>query len=442
MQLTRVAWLAALAWLAACGSSGKTLAIRLSLDSSPGSSFCAMSTCQSPDTCPLDCGGEVGLYLIDAETEQLLDSSCTEIAAVADSTLRNLPAILSDGPALGANISAGKQVVVQLAVFSPSSAGHDCPRVFSDPTGLPRTLDGELPAYFATTDPEAPITIADGTTRVDLPVQCVFPQTDCTSAKVKASSYDVSSLVELDTPEQYDFVYGFLGSDGDMGTSFVFTSRLTYDGSLPPIWSARPTNGLLTDDYCPATLVTLSGPAPIPVLSCEGTAQRDNDVVTEVDTRGYFIDKATIGGILAALHLPAVPASGMLIGKVVDSKTFSEVEGAAVSPLFGTAQPKYLDEGPGEHQFTLREGAPGTVTGPKGWFVFYADPNATPPVPAPSLPTPPPFAMGIGPAPCCEYFRADNGIQTGCSAGRVGLVNDTVMATVIDINGACPVPTP
>jgi hypothetical protein len=90
----------------------------------------------------LACGGEVGVFVTDGKTNEVLDSRCVPFAADAGMTLEKLPAVLADVmPTLGA-LAPGRTIVVEVAAYSPAT-GKGCPRFSPDVGGNPAT-----PSYF------------------------------------------------------------------------------------------------------------------------------------------------------------------------------------------------------------------------------------------------------------------------------------------------------
>jgi hypothetical protein len=90
----------------------------------------------------LACGGEVGVFIVDATTNEVLASTCVPFGADAGLTLEKVPALLADGmPAMSA-LAPGRSVAVEVAAYSPAT-GKSCPRFLADVGGSPA-----VPSYF------------------------------------------------------------------------------------------------------------------------------------------------------------------------------------------------------------------------------------------------------------------------------------------------------
>jgi hypothetical protein len=88
------------------------------------------------------CGGEVGVFVVDATTNEVLDSSCVRFDADAALTLERLPALLADAtPPLPA-LAPGRSIAVEVAAYSPAT-GQGCPRFLQDVAG-----NTAVPSYF------------------------------------------------------------------------------------------------------------------------------------------------------------------------------------------------------------------------------------------------------------------------------------------------------
>jgi hypothetical protein len=90
----------------------------------------------------LACGGEVGVFVVDAATNEVLDSSCVPFAADAALTLEKLPALLADAMPPPPALAPGRSIAVEVAAYSPAT-GKSCPRFRADAGGNPA-----VPSYF------------------------------------------------------------------------------------------------------------------------------------------------------------------------------------------------------------------------------------------------------------------------------------------------------
>jgi hypothetical protein len=414
----------ALAWAAGCGDD-PTLRLRLEYDPpdamDPVDNKCFANPCFSADACPLDCGGEVGLWVVDADDPTLiLDSVCQEFSSQPSRKLRSLTEILAD--TTFKRVDAGRDVVVEIAVYAPKSEKGNCPRMDQSGNGAIETL----PAYFGQSQRTR---VRDGLTEINVPLTCMLinPQCSGTQLHMIAQSFDVSSLLEgLQPPNEFDFhavqVFPFPGGAAvSLGAGLMHdTDATTWSATVPP---------MIIGEECPGTLVTRLGASPTPVLSCEGTItafDTNTGEPTELRTTGYYVDKTQVNAILAALGRATVPPTGMLVGRVVESFPggATPVAGAVVTPVSGTASVVYLTD-----NFDGTFTAGGAMTTGEGWFVIVDPPQFDD------------LSGMFGPVGCCNYLQASTGTGFSSTCGRVGVVDELVMATVIDMTGAlCPAP--
>jgi parallel beta helix pectate lyase-like protein len=88
------------------------------------------------------CGGEVGVFVTDAKTNEVLDMRCIPFAADPTMTLEKLPTALADVMPPLPELASGRSIVVEVAAYSPTS-GKGCPRFSPDVGGNPA-----VPSYF------------------------------------------------------------------------------------------------------------------------------------------------------------------------------------------------------------------------------------------------------------------------------------------------------
>jgi hypothetical protein len=131
----------------------------------------------------LACGGEIGVYVADAMTDELLDSQCVSFGPDSAMTLDKLPSVLTSLPQLK-DLPQGRAVVVELAIWSPGT-GKSCPR-FSPSAAAPA---GGAPSYFG----RSGSAMAGAMASINLSLTC-FP-----SSCVSCTKY--ASLTGVDPPE-------------------------------------------------------------------------------------------------------------------------------------------------------------------------------------------------------------------------------------------------
>jgi hypothetical protein len=429
------AGLAAAALLAAACPSGDTggphpLTLTLDFDAT-GLSGCL--NCSTVDTCALDCGASVaGLYLVDAETDEVLDQQCLDLPGQPGDTLRVLPQYLAEADALTSGIVVGRRVKLELAVFSPDPFVNDpgidagpagrCVRpVRANATDLPATPgDMHYPSFWGVSDAFA---LRSGDNPVTVTMSCVNDRPACATrpdAQITTMVTDMKTqLMHVDSPVGLDVRFGHLLKDASGGRSFAVMAELQLQQTLPtvdPVWKVLVPNAS-TDPDCLATRVVRVDPTlGAPVISCDGVQELGSGATpTQVTTTGYTVADSFVDGLLTQLSLPKIPSTGIILGKVVDP-TGGPLAGAVVAPMDGTASVIYLDaaEAP---DMTL------TASSASGWFVVKEPPQ---------LPTT--LSAGGPNESCCQVFTATRGTDVGCSAGPMGTVNGTVMASRIVID--------
>jgi hypothetical protein len=391
--------------------------------------------CSTVDDCALDCGVSVaGMYLVDADTDVLLDQQCVTLPGLPGDTLRGLPDFLAD-LALAKGVTVGRRVKLELAVFSPdpfvndpsvdAGAGPRCDRpVRVNPTDLPSTpIDMHFPSFWGESDV---FTLRSGDNPVSLVLSCVNDRPACATrpdAEITTMVIDMKTqLTHLDAPEGLDVRFGHLLKDASGGHSFAQIAELRLQdqpAAADPVWKLLVPNASPDPDCLATRVLRIDPEIGPPVISCDGSQVLGSGATpTQVTTTGYTIAKGFVDDLLVKLVLPKVPTTGMIIGRVVDA-TGGPIAGAAVAPIDGTASVIYLDD-------TDSPSGALTATSASGWFVV-KDP--------PQLPT---TLNAAAMESCCQVFRATRATDVGCSSGPMGTINGTVMATRIVIDPAHP----
>ncbi|HEX4405526.1 MAG TPA: right-handed parallel beta-helix repeat-containing protein [Polyangia bacterium] len=117
------------------------LALGCSLDDKHGLTL-QIGTASNCVRTSLACGGEVGVFVTDAKTNEVLDTRCISFAADPTMTLEKLPTVLADTMPPLSQIAGGRSIVIEVAAYSPTS-GKGCPRFSPDVGGNPA-----VPSYF------------------------------------------------------------------------------------------------------------------------------------------------------------------------------------------------------------------------------------------------------------------------------------------------------
>jgi hypothetical protein len=122
----------------------------------------------------LACGGELGVFVADSMTNELLESRCVSFAPDAGMALDKLPAVLQDLMPPLRDLPPGRSIVVEVAAYSPTS-GKSCPRF--DPNA-PIAPGVPVPSYFG----RSGATMAGMSTSIAVSLQCL-PSTCVTCTK-------------------------------------------------------------------------------------------------------------------------------------------------------------------------------------------------------------------------------------------------------------------
>jgi hypothetical protein len=110
----------------------------------------------------LACGGELGVFVADAMTNELLDTRCVSFMPDAGMALDKLPAVLQDVMPPLRDLPPGRSVIIEVAAYSPPS-GKLCPRYD------PNLASAAVPSYFG----RSAATTAGATTSVSISLQCL-----------------------------------------------------------------------------------------------------------------------------------------------------------------------------------------------------------------------------------------------------------------------------
>jgi len=123
------------------------------------------------------CGGEVGVFVTDGKTNEVLDMRCVPFAVDPAMTLEKLPAVLAGvTPPLPALVP-GRSVAIEVAVYSPvSTLGNGCPRYLPDDFGNPA-----VPSYFG----KSAVVAVGASSSISVSLQCL-PTTCLPCAKSAA----------------------------------------------------------------------------------------------------------------------------------------------------------------------------------------------------------------------------------------------------------------
>jgi hypothetical protein len=426
--------------VAGCNNTPATRHIEIDLQLQ--ASTCGM--CDSPDNCPLSCGGGIGVFIV--KDGSILESSCflydPMVPPATTGVLNALPQLLQMNASLPQLVEDGTIFDAELEVFDGpmppdfvSSCSEPQRATFQPGSPIP-TLelpDGSMlvPRYYGVAHNQA---LGPKLAAVEIPLSCISANAGCSAPPMPIHMTtvveDMTSLVPPDVAQSdnLDVHTGKIVFDtmqSPLEATFTLGDHLTFnDSTIDPKWMGMVSQ--MPDPACVATLVTPLGTgSTYGTLSCEGSATGD-----PVTAQSYVVDKKQVDLILSALSLPTLPDRGLLIGKVIDPLG-SEAAGAVVSAASDpSAQIVYFDNVPDPEmpgQTILVRNTTRGSTGPNGYFVV----SGTTPLDLDATGMHYPMFR----TSCCDYFnaaRAADGTM-GHSAGRVGLVDGLIMSTVIQL---------
>ncbi|HVZ72418.1 MAG TPA: right-handed parallel beta-helix repeat-containing protein [Polyangia bacterium] len=227
----------------------------------------------------LACGGEVGVFITDGKTGEVIDSRCVPFDADTTMTLEKLPAALADFMPPLPDLEPGRSIVVEVAAYSPAT-GKSCPRFSPDVGGNPA-----LPSYFG----KSAAATVGATPSISVSLSC-YP-TSCLPCTKHAA------------PTGTDPADGGV-ADAGVTTPFKTASRLV--ASLTP----GQIGCLDTGTYVENVTFAKSGnnANPITLTAAPGAHATLKGVVTIPDTTDYIaIANLTLDG--APTVLPTPPAT-------------------------------------------------------------------------------------------------------------------------------------
>jgi hypothetical protein len=116
----------------------------------------------------LACGGEVGVFVVDGVSNQVLDKRCVPFAADDALALDKLPSLLAADMPPMPDLTPGSSIAVEVAAYSPAT-GMGCPRFLPDVAGNPA-----VPSYFGrSTTANVGASASIGVTLQCLPSACL-----------------------------------------------------------------------------------------------------------------------------------------------------------------------------------------------------------------------------------------------------------------------------
>jgi hypothetical protein len=273
----------------------------------------------------LACGGELGVFVVDATTNEVLDASCVPFGADAALTLEKLPALLAGATPPLPSLAPGRSIAVEVAAWSPAS-GKSCPRFLPDVAGNPA-----VPSYFGRSTAAAVGASASiGVTLQCLPTACL----PCTKR---------ASLAGTDPPD---------GGVADAGVTTPFKTAGRLVASLAP-----GQIGCL-DDGTYAENVTFpkagSNANPITLTASPGAHPVLKGVLTVPDTIDYIAianltlqgpdTVATPAGMPAPVKSPTPLVRGDWVALRGDDITNPDADCVSLGdPNFGVAKFTIID---------------------------------------------------------------------------------------------------
>ena len=236
----------------------------------------------------LACGGEVGVFVTDGKTNEVLDMRCVPFAADAAMTLEKLPAVLEDVMPPLPELAPGRSIVVEVAAYSPAT-GKGCPRFSPDVAGNPA-----VPSYFG----KSGVSMVGAATSVGVTLSC-FPTT-CLPCTKRASP------TGTDPPD---------GGVADAGVTTPFKTAARLVASLTAGQVGCLEDGTYAENVTFARAGT--GANPITLTAAPGAHPVLKGVLTIPDTIDYITvaNLALVGpdAVLTATGTPAAKSATPLI---------------------------------------------------------------------------------------------------------------------------------
>jgi hypothetical protein len=324
----RRAVLAIIASLAAGACDGGSSQFRVHLSwRTEGSLACPAAHCTQM---PLGCDAMVSVRVIDArDPDVVYVDQCLPLAAGPDLCGIGALPLLSDRPV------PRTAVRVQVAMWPRSEVGDSCPApVEFDPSGLPQ-LRGLHPSvggeHLVIAGDSDEVEIAMGCANIDALAgeACLADQP--IRARATVDDFQQRSMVAPATAEYLILSAGAPVERPGKGTDTEWELRpgdlaqLVADRTSRqiPAWTGPlPTD--LGDTVCLEVLHRTEG---APTATCRSVPP----AARSLDLSGAYVSPALRKIVLDALALDALPADGLVLGRVVDRRG-EPVEGIAVAP--------------------------------------------------------------------------------------------------------------
>jgi Right handed beta helix region len=226
------------------------------------------------------CGGELGLFVADGDTDEVLDHRCIPFAADPTMTLEKLPALLRTLEPPLRELPPGRKVVLEVAVYSPAT-GAACPRYVATVA-----TNKAVPSYFGRSSSAAVGTSAS----IGVQLQCL------PSACVACTKF--ASPTGLDT------------ADGGVDTPFLTVGKLVK--SLNAGQTGCLQAGAFAEDV---TFPKGGGGAnPITLRAAPGAHVTLKGVLTVPDTTDYVaVENLTLEGSMPPATATAAKAATPLV---------------------------------------------------------------------------------------------------------------------------------
>ncbi len=364
---------------AACSDDDPILPDRftlsLALDNGPDGSCDVASTCES---FPISCGAVVGVRLLDLPQNATDQPAEREAACVrVPSDDREFPLCALGTGSLNVNFERipRENGMVEVVVWpDPDPAAQPtCPVLEFDAFGRVKTgqFDPDDPGapaepsfarreYFDFSGEDEVATVHLGCHNPEL----IGPSCKPISTYVRADVFNINSLGvsigQMDQPENLAVTFGkpVQLSDTNYRIEDPIPLTLVIQGGFAPIFETTVGSRFTTgDDMCVLVRDVITA-GTVTASRCTRIADGSAD---EIILPGAFIERDELNQILTAAGLDAFPASGVVVGRVIDRGSFQPVAGVSVIPNDGS-QVLYLNT-----DVTSTDGL--TVTSSSGYFV-------------------------------------------------------------------------
>lgn len=412
--------LLALAATPSCQQEVQPFEIRLDFTSAGSSP----SPCPGPcEAIPLSCQSMVSIRVVDpADPAHLLDEKCVLLPVNEPTTMCALGTIEVPLTALPVG-TAHIEVALWDASLLEQTNGGACPeQPIFDLRGFPLPTVNPQPAVAG-----AVYFDVGSAPSVSVPLSCPdwqqVNQVTCQPPALSVALVDMERgqrMSQTDVPPGLEVRYALPArtSGGGWVLPETETSRLQRR-ELGEIAGWEGTLDQPLDATDPLCIVVRESPTSTPVVSCVSRG----DTAAELEIDALYLPQAVIDGILDAAALGAVPAEGLVVGRVVAADTGAAVAGVVVEPTHDPTQAAGVERSDvpvaylSEDRSTIQDDA---ATTSNGYFLSIS-------VPFPSA---------------WQAVRDADGAIGDAAPYHGGRIQDVINAIRVELGSAPPMSTP